>query len=413
MMNTREKFLEIMKFNTSAPSLKWEFGYWGGTLNHWYEAGLPRKDYIQVPDKITTPTSSLYTTIWKRLPTEPLPDGMPIMGGGLYWPTQGFPIDSDIKNYFGLDECQRMVDVNLLCHPMFEPEILEEDEQYITYIDIDGVTRKFIKETACMPSGESFPISDRASWEKYKEERVNLKDIRGRFPDNWDQLVKEYKNRDYPLALGGYPHGFFGTLAHLMGYENLFCSYHDDPELIHDITRTFTDLWIAVYEEVLKDVEVDHVHIWEDISFGKGSMVAPSMIREFMLPYMKRFIGFCKSQGIEIILLDTDGDCFDIIPIFVEAGVTGMYPFEVDCGMDVLKVRKHFPDLQMAGGIPKSQIIQGEQRIDEILQPVEQLLKTGGYIPFGDHFIPSDVPWEQFKYYREKLNRMIDKAAKG
>ena len=35
-------------------------------------------------------------------------------------------------------------------------------------------------------------------------------------------LLKEYRNRDYPLAFGGYPQGFFGTLAHLIGYENLF-----------------------------------------------------------------------------------------------------------------------------------------------------------------------------------------------
>ena len=37
-MNTRERFLEVMKnFNTSVPSLKWEFGYWGGTINKWYK----------------------------------------------------------------------------------------------------------------------------------------------------------------------------------------------------------------------------------------------------------------------------------------------------------------------------------------------------------------------------------------
>ena len=33
---------------------------------------------------------------------------------------------------------------------------------------------------------------------------------------------------------------------------------------------------------------------------------------------------------------------------------------------------------------------------------------TGGYIPFGDHFIPPEVGFEQFGYYRRKLNQMID-----
>jgi len=43
------------------------------------------------------------------------------------------------------------------------------------------------------------------------------------------------------------------------------------------------------------------------------------------------------------------------------------------------------------------------------LLPVKELLKTGGYIPFGDHFIPPEVNWEDFKYYRNKLNDIIDK----
>jgi len=58
-----------------------------------------------------------------------------------------------------------------------------------------------------------------------------------------------------------------------MGYERLFETYFDDPALIHDIQNTFTEVWLAVFEEVLARVEVDHIHFWEDISFGKGPMV--------------------------------------------------------------------------------------------------------------------------------------------
>jgi len=42
---------------------------------------------------------------------------------------------------------------------------------------------------------------------------------------------------------------------------------------------------------------------------------------------------------------------------------------------------------------------------------VQEVLKTGGYIPFGDHFIPPDVSWENFRYYRESLNKIIDRVA--
>jgi hypothetical protein len=63
------------------------------------------------------------------------------------------------------------------------------------------------------------------------------------------------------------------------------------------------------------------------------------------------------------------------------------------------------------GGIPKSEIVHGPQRIEEILKPVQAVLKTGGYIPFGDHFIPPDVPWQGFQHYRNRLNEVIDQSA--
>jgi uroporphyrinogen decarboxylase len=265
-----------------------------------------------------------------------------------------------------------------------------------------------MKQEATIPTTVRGPIDGWDGWKKLKAERLNTKDISRRLPKNWSQLVKEYKNRDYPLAIGGYPHGYFGTLAHLLGYEKLFYWYYDEPELLHDMLSTFTDLWIAVYEQVLSEVEVDHIHFWEDISAGKGPMVSLELVREFMLPYYKRMIDFLKARGMKIFFVDTDGDCNSLIPLFMSVGVTGMYPFETHCGMDIVKVRREYPTLQILGGVPKSEIAKGRQRIDGILRPVEAVLKTGGFVPFGDHFIPPEVPWEEFKYYRTKLNQMID-----
>lgn len=67
-----------------------------------------------------------------------------------------------------------------------------------------------------------------------------------------------------------------------------------------------------------------------------------------------------------------------------------MYPFEVHCGMGVVKVRQQYPKLQLLGGIAKSEVVKGKARIDEILSPIETVLQTGGYVAYGDHFIPPD-----------------------
>lgn len=424
-MNTRERFLEVMNFNPEVRACKWEFGYWGGTIKRWYDEGLPEKDYPAIATKLATVHSTVFTTAWshrwrktknlfeltygERQRKIELPDGIGIWGGALYWPSQGFPLDLDVADYFQMDRSTALVQVEQLLYPRFEPQILDEDEKFLNYVDIDGITRRFQKVEGVMPTSMSWPIKDWDSWQKIKEERFRLDNISERFPPHWPELVKAYNERDYPLALGGFPLGFFGTLVHFMGYMNLFYYYYDHPNLIHDILQHLTNLWLAIWEEVVAQVEVDVIHIWEDISATKDSMVAPATVKEFMVPYYQQVSDFAKGKGIKNILVDTDGNCDRLIPLFLEGGVTGLYPMEVSAGMDVVKARKEYPQLQMMGGVPKSDIAHGRRRIDEFLEDVDFLLAQGGYIPFGDHLIPPEVPWTEFKYYREKLNRLIDK----
>jgi len=408
-MNVRERFREVMAGGKAAAP-KWEFGYWGANYANWYQEGLARRHAPRPLTKVTTTSSSLYVPCWNAMPKGTLAAGMAVLGGGLYWPTQGFALDKDVREACGMDAGQILVNVDLLFHPHFEPRVLEENDTHMVYVDIDGVKRQFEKSTGVIPMAVENPIRDWATWNALKAERLSLKDVKGRFPAHWPALLQKYRTRDYPLVLGGYPCGFFGTLAHLMGYEHLFYNYTDEPKLIHDILRTFTDVWLAVYEEVLSQTDVDLFVIWEDISAGTGSMVAPAMIREFMLPYYKRLTGFLKAHGVSTIFVDTDGECTDLIPLFLEGGVTGLYPMEASCGVDIVKVRRQYPTLQMMGGIPKSEILKGTARIDEILEPVAQVLATGRYVPFGDHLIPPDVHWPEFSYYRRRLNELIDSA---
>jgi len=414
-----------MKFNKKASPNKWEFGIWGATMERWYEEGLPKNHYPRIPVNIINTTASLYTVIWthswrndrtifEKIYNEPdreiiLPQGSAIMTRGLYWPTQGFPLDKDLGQYFHFDTYQQVVCAEQFIYPNFKIKFLHEDKNYIDYIDIDGVTKRYSKSQQVIPAGLDWIVKDWQSWNTPKDERVRLDNIKERLPKNWDELVAEYKKRDYPLVVGGYPNGLFGSLTHLIGYENLFFFYYDHPDLIKDILDRLTDVWLALWEEIIPQVEVDLCNIWEEVSSGKGSMISPAVFKEFLLPYYKKICDFMKSKGVNIILVDTDGDCNELIPLFMEAGVTGLYPMEVSAGMDIVEVRKKYPGLQIMGGIPKSDIALGNKIIDEFLEPVEWAIKQGGFIPFGDHLIPPEVPWKEFKYYREKLNIIIDR----
>ena len=183
-MNTRENFIETAHLKKGAKSIKWEFGYWGETLERWYNEGLPKNNYPTIPTNIINTTTSLYTTVWNHfLKREKnlfekvyrqtdrklkLPYGFMTCGGGIYWPTQGFAIDSDVKDYFKMDEIQVIVCAEQLFYPQFKPEILNEDEKYIDYIDLDGGVRKFSKVEQVLPTGIDWPIKDWKTWKKIK-----------------------------------------------------------------------------------------------------------------------------------------------------------------------------------------------------------------------------------------------------
>jgi hypothetical protein len=97
----------------------------------------------------------------------------------------------------------------------------------------------------------------------------------------------------------------------------------------------------------------------------------------------------------------------DLIPLFGEVGITALLPFEVRAGNDIEQVRRRYPTLGIMGGIDKTALV-SRQGVDRELDKVARMIPQGGYIPYVDHAVPPDVSWENYRYYREKLNEIIE-----
>lgn len=381
-MNSRERFLATMQFDpTVAPPL-YEFGYWAATVRRWYKEGLERD---------------------KGLPDE-VPGGQGVGGS---FPLKEVPCE-DVEKAINLDHPTIRVPVEVWIFPYFEEQIIEEEgDGTLIVIDKMGIKKKINKDNDSIPQYYAWPVRCRDDWEKLKTERLNAKN-QGRYPNNIDSLIKEYKDRSYPLTMGGPPVGFFGSLRYLMGEVNLFYSFYDQPDLIKNIIDYLVDFWIELFSPLLKRIKIDCFHMWEDMCYKSGPLISPELFREFMLPAYRRFTDFLRSFGVENIFCDTDGNCWQLIPLFLEGGVTGLYPMEVASNMNVVEIRKSFPKLQITGGIDKRALIQGKKAIDKELESkIPYMLKYSGYIPHIDHNVPPDVSWENFIYYRKKLEKMI------
>ena len=303
---------------------------------------------------------------------------------------------------FGLDTGFVGLPVNLGYHPYFPVKILHEDEERRTVQNEYGITFIEKKGHSTIPMYIDYPVKSRSDWETLKRERLDPHEPK-RFPDNWKEVITSIKESDAAVQIGRYPFGLFGTLRDFMGVEELLIAFYDEPELIHEIMGYLTDFWITIYKKVLEDIQIDHIHIWEDMSGKQGPLISPAMFREFMMPHYKRIVVFAKQNQIPVVSVDTDGNMDVLMPLLAESGINMVLPFEVQAGCDVVVIREQFPNVSLHGGIDKRMLALDFAAIDKELERISCLLDKSGYIPSLDHLPHPEISYSNFCYFIEKL----------
>lgn len=379
-MTDKERFHRTMRFERPDRMLAWEQGFWGGSVERWYREGMPRRHGVQ---------------------------GEPAFGDTVRGPAT--PVDAgskvclDVAAGAGLDKPSLKVPVELFLCPQFKTEVLEDHGDRQVVRDEYGIVKQIAKERDSVPHFLSWPVTTREDFDRLAAERLDP-DTPERFPADWKEQVKRLNAYDGVVALGGYPCGFFGAPRYFMGEIAILIAFLDDPALVHHMIDTLVDLWAKLYDRVLREVRVDCIHLWEDMSYKNGPLISPALFRSFLVPAYRRITEVARGHGVKVVLLDTDGDCTSLIPGFMDGGVTGLYPFEVQAGMDVREIRREFPTLQILGGVDKKEIAAGPARIDaELERRLPGMISGGGYIPMADHQVPPEVSWEDYRYYRKRV----------
>ena len=91
-----------------------------------------------------------------------------------------------------------------------------------------------------------------------------------------------------------------------------------------------------------------------------------------------------------------------------------MHPFEVTNGQDIVEIREAFPRFQIFGGLDKKAAVAGKAAIDRELEAkLPFRLRQGGYIPYTDHYVSPDISWENFLYYRRRVNEIVLKIVRA
>ncbi len=361
-MNKRELFRASITSNSADWPCHLEWGFWEETYDRWLNEGLPQE--INFPE-------------------------FPFARG-----------ENDLFDYFGITKIG-YIRIDQYFEPPFETEIVEETEAYVLQRTERGVLERRSKISATPPHCIEFSVNNKKDYRKVRE-RLTAR-IKERYPPDWPEWSSNLRTQEQ-FVTGIHLDGFFAYPRELMGFNNFLVSLYEEPELIRMMIGDRVEFYIKLYEKAIRDTRPDFAFIWEDMCYKNGPMLSPEMFGEFLQPAYRRLTRFLTSCGIRIILVDSDGDVRKLLPHWLECGVTGVLPFEVQSGMDVVSIAEAFPNLSIIGGIDKRRIAEGKKATNnELKRVLPSMSKRGKYCASLDHWVPPDISFKDFEYYARAI----------
>ena len=375
-MTERERFAAVLHFRKPDRVPNVEIGYWEDTLARWRTEGLP-PDMPAYPP----PGDRRYTRHSREL-------------------TEYFHLDAHDVAY--------NVTIGMSSSPAPTAEVIAEDEQTRTYRYSNGYVTKCLKSNEGIFQELDWAVKTRRDWEAKVAWRYDP-DTPGRFPDNWDELVAGWRDREVPLVVSAYPHlGMFGPLRDLIGIEHMAPLLYDDPEFIHDMAHHWGEFHYCLLEQIVSDVVPDTVDFWEDMAFHTAPLISPRMFMEFFGPHYRRINDLLIEAGVPVRGVDSDGDASQVIGPFLRCGMNYLWPLEVAAHMDAPVLRRRYgKQLLLHGNLDKRAIAAGPPAIDRELEAKIPVALEGGYLPTCDHSMPPDISWEAVQYYWRRKKELL------
>jgi len=290
-------------------------------------------------------------------------------------------------------------------HPMFEEKVISETgtKQILdcgTMIaevrkDNLGVMPRFIRSTIQTPD----------DWKRMKEDRFDRDDPARKI--DIEALKKLHPaDRSYPLSV--HTGSMIGKVRDLLTFEGLAYANFDYPDMVEDMIETHCVLIEDFLDQVLGHIEFDLAWGYEDICFKSGPIVTVDFFKSVIVPRYKRLSKRLRAHGVDVWFVDCDGDVRPLLPLFMEGGFNGLYPFEVNgSGHPAELLEEYGKDLLIMGGFDKMALGEGPEAIKKYMESLVSIVERGGYIPYCDHAVPPNVKPEDFLYYQDLKEEMF------
>jgi uroporphyrinogen decarboxylase len=327
------------------------------------------------------------------------------------WRQEGCPQNVSPEEIFDFDIHIMGVDAS----PRFTPELLKDEGEMITLRDRFGYVVKKEKNKSRTMLYLSHPVTNREEWHSVKDRfqiepdapaRLGLKPFPFQLEMgtswqkvriNYDRLVQKGK---YILGSAYGPHE---AILRLHGFEKTLYSICDCPDLLREISETYTDFLIKVIEEsVRQKLKFDGFFLIEDLAGTNGMLFSPTQWRDIFRPSIEKIGSFLKSQKMHFWM----HSCGNAEPVFddlIKCGLDVLNPLEAKSGLDVSELKDRYgKHVTFFGNIDTIKMSGTDAEIEEeIMRKITKAKMGGGYIYHSDHSVPPEVSWPRYKRIME------------
>jgi len=230
-------------------------------------------------------------------------------------------------------------------------------------------------------------------------------DLEGRFMHGQSsraQLEEALQKAKRQHCVFGKTGGPFLRSTFVRGEVQFLMDIAGDPQRARAIADKVGDHLTAVGVEEIHRWGLQDTGIWiyDDMAYNDGPMFSPEAFERVFLPAYRRMIKAYKAAGARYVFLHSDGDIRPILDMLVDAGIDGLNPLERRANMDIVKIREHFPELILAGGMCNTDtLVNGPaERVESEAREIIDLGRDGGVI-IGTHSISPEIPIEHFAAY--------------
>lgn len=232
------------------------------------------------------------------------------------------------------------------------------------------------------------------SWEDF--ERYPWPDV-----ERASDRVLEWYQRNLPddmCVIGGLTGHFAENLSWLLGYETLCYKLYDEPDLVQAIAERTLAMDSAVTRRLVQYDRVEVVWGSDDMGYGKGPLISPAALRQYVLPGHRALARISHEVG-RAYILHSCGNLETIMDELIEdVGIDGKHSFE-DLIVPPQAAKSRWGDrISILGGIDVDFLCRQDERAvrRRTRETLEACQPGGGYCLGTGNSVANYIPLDHY-----------------